>query len=80
MSTSETQKESPMMAEPQKEHQWLQKLVGEWAYEMESEMGPDAPTETCNGSESVRTLGKLSMRHWPSAKRRRKKPRLRPCR
>jgi len=59
MSTSETQKESPMMAEPQKEHHWLQKLVGEWTYESESEMGPDAPTVRCTGSESVRTLGGL---------------------
>jgi hypothetical protein len=45
-----------MKAEAQKEHQWLQKLVGEWTYE--SEM----PTETGalakhTGTETVRSLG-----------------------
>ena len=28
-----------MKTEPQKEHQWLQKLVGEWTYESECSMG-----------------------------------------
>ena len=28
--TSETTQQSPMVAQPQKEHLWLQKLVGEW--------------------------------------------------
>ena len=27
-----------MHAEPQKEHQWLHKLVGEWTYESEAVM------------------------------------------
>ena len=27
------------MPEPQKEHQWLQKLVGEWTYESEASWG-----------------------------------------
>ncbi len=29
------QKETPMHAKPQKEHEWLQKLIGEWTYESE---------------------------------------------
>jgi hypothetical protein len=29
METTQTQQESMMHTEPQKEHQWLQKLVGE---------------------------------------------------
>ena len=33
----------PMTAEPTKEHQWLQQLVGEWTAEMECVMGPDQP-------------------------------------
>lgn len=46
-------------AEPQKEHQWLQKLVGEWTYESEAIMGPDQPPMKSRGSESVRSLGGL---------------------
>jgi hypothetical protein len=48
-----------MKSEPQKEHHWLQKLVGEWAYEHESDMGPDKPKEKLRGTESVRSLGGL---------------------
>lgn len=46
-----------MHVEPQKEHQWLQKLVGEWTYESEAEMGPGKPAEKFKGTESVRSLG-----------------------
>ena len=46
-----------MKVEPQKEHQWLQKLVGEWTYEGEARMGPDQPPMKSTGSESVRSLG-----------------------
>jgi hypothetical protein len=28
-----------MKTEPQKEHQWLQKLVGEWTYEVDARPG-----------------------------------------
>ena len=48
-----------MMPEPQKEHAWLQKLVGEWTYEHEAKMGPDQPPMTSTGTESVRSLGGL---------------------
>lgn len=48
-----------MKTEPQAEHQWLQRLVGDWTYETESRMGPDKPAETFNGTESVRSLGGL---------------------
>lgn len=46
-----------MKAEPQKEHQWLQKLVGEWTYEHEAPTGPDKPPEKFTGTDSVRSLG-----------------------
>lgn len=46
-----------MQAEPQKEHQWLQKLVGEWTSEMDAVMGPDKPPEKFVGTESVRSIG-----------------------
>lgn len=48
-----------MKAEPQKEHAWLQKLVGEWSFEGECSMGPDQPSMKNTGSESVRSLGGL---------------------
>jgi hypothetical protein len=52
--------EEPMMkAEPQKEHQWLQKLVGEWTYEGEMTMEPGKPAEKFRGTESVRSIGDL---------------------
>ena len=43
--------------EPQKEHQWLQRLLGEWTSEMEAAMGPDKPVETYRGTDSVRSIG-----------------------
>lgn len=46
-----------MKTESQKEHQWLQKLVGEWTYETEVLMGIDQPPEKSTGTESVRCLG-----------------------
>jgi hypothetical protein len=46
-----------MKAEPQKEHHWLQKLVGEWTYETDCSMGPDQPPGEFTGTESVRSLG-----------------------
>lgn len=48
-----------MMAEPQKEHQWLQKLVGKWTYESECVMGPDQPPMKATGTDTVRSLGGL---------------------
>ena len=48
-----------MKVEPQKEHEWLQKLVGEWTYESECSMEPGKPPEKFAGSETVRSLGGL---------------------
>jgi len=48
-----------MQATPQKEHQWLQRLVGGWTSEAEITMEPGKPNETCKGTESVRSLGGL---------------------
>ena len=45
--------------QPQAEHQWLQKLVGEWTSEMDAVMGPDKPPETFRGTDSVRSVGEL---------------------
>ncbi|WP_221643561.1 MULTISPECIES: DUF1579 domain-containing protein [unclassified Nostoc] len=46
-----------MPAQPQKEHQWLQKLVGQWTYEIEAMMEPDQPPVKSTGTETVRCLG-----------------------
>lgn len=48
-----------MFAKPQKEHDWLQQLVGEWTAEMDCAMGPDQPRQKSRGSERVRSLGGL---------------------
>lgn len=48
-----------MNMEPQEEHQWLQKLVGNWTYEAEATMEPGKPSEKFSGSESVRSIGGL---------------------
>ncbi|NEP20431.1 MAG: DUF1579 domain-containing protein [Leptolyngbya sp. SIO4C1] len=48
-----------MPEQPQQQHDWLQKLVGEWTYESQAMMGPDQPDETFTGTESVRSLGGL---------------------
>jgi hypothetical protein len=48
-----------MKADPQKEHQWLHKLIGEWTSEAQAAMEPGKPPETFRGTESVRSLGGL---------------------
>lgn len=45
-----------MPIEPTREHQWLQRLVGEWTYEMEAEAEPGQPPIRETGPESVRSL------------------------
>ena len=46
-----------MNTEPQKEHKWLQKLVGEWTYESDCPPEPGKPPAKSTGTESVRSLG-----------------------
>jgi hypothetical protein len=48
-----------MDVKPQKEHGWLQKLVGEWTAEMECVMGPDQPPMKSKGAETTRSIGEL---------------------
>jgi hypothetical protein len=59
METTKTQQDSTMPAQPQNEHQWLQKLVGEWTYETEVTMVSEQPPEKSTGTECVRSLGGL---------------------
>jgi len=59
MTTTDTTQAHAEMAVPRPEHQWLQKLIGEWTYESEAEMEPGQPPTKFGGSESVRSLGGL---------------------
>lgn len=46
-----------MKAEPQDEHRWLEKLVGDWTYEMDASMDPDAPRVKVPATETFRSIG-----------------------
>ena len=56
---SDTQCDAMPKPEPRAEHRWLQRLVGEWAWEGESPTGPGQPPSTFAGTESVRSVGGL---------------------
>jgi hypothetical protein len=47
------------MPEPQKEHRWLHKLVGEWSYESDTPAEEGKPPTKLTGRETVRSLGGL---------------------
>ncbi|HYR08555.1 MAG TPA: DUF1579 domain-containing protein [Longimicrobium sp.] len=49
--------EAGMPVEVRAEHQWLQRMVGEWTYEMEAEAEPGQPPIRDTGPESIRALG-----------------------
>ena len=46
-----------MKAEPQKEHQWLQQLVGKWTFESDCMSEPGQSGEKHRGTETVKSLG-----------------------
>ncbi len=48
-----------MNSEPQKEHEWLQKLVGEWTCEGEAAMEPGKPPVKWTTRDKVRSLAGL---------------------
>lgn len=48
-----------MMTEPQKEHVWLDQLLGDWTYEATARMGPGQDSCISGGTETVRSLGGL---------------------
>jgi hypothetical protein len=51
----EKRKHDMMYAQPQKEHRWLQKLVGDWTFETEAQ--PEYPSS--RGTETIRAVGEL---------------------
>jgi hypothetical protein len=51
--------QEPAMAEPQAEHKWLQKLVGEWTCQGEGVMEPGKPPMKFRSTESVRSIDGL---------------------
>jgi hypothetical protein len=48
-----------MFAKPQKEHEWLQQLVGTWSYESEGSCEPGKEPQKFSGTEIVKSLGGL---------------------
>jgi hypothetical protein len=51
--------EVAIQVQPTKEHEWLDKFVGEWTSEAEMTMEPDKPPEKFKGTESVRSINGL---------------------
>jgi hypothetical protein len=51
--------DQPQVSEPDKQHEWLQKFVGEWESHSKASMGPDQPEMECSGTITSRMLGKL---------------------
>lgn len=49
----------PQFPGPEKEHDWLKQLVGEWESESEMVMAPGEPPHKMKGKESVRAIGGL---------------------
>lgn len=48
-----------MFAKPQAEHQWLDKLIGEWNVQSECIMGPDQPPQKGTATLTCRSMGGL---------------------
>lgn len=47
----------PKVPPPQKEHEWLKQLEGEWVTDSKAIVEPGKPAVKCTGTESVRSLG-----------------------
>ena len=48
---------APELPKPQKEHEWLKQLAGEWQYDGECTMAPGQPPIKMTGTETIRSLG-----------------------
>jgi hypothetical protein len=59
MANENTQLPTAMSARPQEQHEWLQRLVGDWVYESGAPAEPGKPAETVTGTETVRSLSDI---------------------
>lgn len=48
-----------MQVTPQPEHQWLERMVGEWTFTSSCSMGPGQPPMTSDGTAATVSLGGL---------------------
>jgi hypothetical protein len=48
-----------MYAKPEKQHRWLERLLGDWTYETESLAQPGQSVSKATGTETVRSIGGL---------------------
>ncbi|WP_460531547.1 DUF1579 domain-containing protein [Chitinimonas naiadis] len=48
-----------MNEKAQAEHLWLARMIGDWEYVSECDMGPDEPATVMKGKETVRPFGEL---------------------
>jgi hypothetical protein len=47
------------IAKPEKQHEWLTRLVGSWTFTGTGDTGPDQPPHEFSGTEVVRSMGGL---------------------
>lgn len=59
MAEAETQTTPMMEVKPTMEHEWLQRIVGDWVARGEATMGPGQEPQAWTGTETVRPIGKL---------------------
>ena len=50
---------APTVAEPQKEHQWLRRFLGDWTYKTDVPAAPGQPEHEATGTETFRGIGEL---------------------
>jgi len=48
-----------MHAKPEKQHRWLERLVGDWTYETDAPAQEGKPAAKVRGTERVRSIGSL---------------------
>ena len=48
-----------MFPQPERQHEWLKRFVGEWTFTADCFMGPDQPSSQSTGTENVRMFGDL---------------------
>ena len=51
--------EAPEPSKPEKEHEWLKQLVGEWKTHGKADNGPGQPPFECEGTETTSSIGDL---------------------